>query len=184
VKPPPGSAPNASDYELQQAIVAQCDIKEGDEILVNYREYFYNSRKDRRQNLKNSFNFLCCCELCTDDVLEGVNQKIVSVTSNIIQLCNDDPENAGDLIEECIHLCKNQMKGQAGRLKQLHQNAHDCYENARIKYMTISYTNYTTTSANSSSINRLNIVTQKVQYHKRECERYSILYEGCNALKK
>ena len=37
----------------------------GEEITLNYREWHTLTREERRNNLKDNFNFHCCCQACS-----------------------------------------------------------------------------------------------------------------------
>ena len=52
------------------------DIREGEEITLSYKQYWMTSREERRRELRESFNFLCMCELC--DISEDEIEKEIN----------------------------------------------------------------------------------------------------------
>ena len=48
------------------------NIKKGEEITLSYQQFWMKTREERQRELKESFNFLCTCEVCdiTEDEIE------------------------------------------------------------------------------------------------------------------
>jgi hypothetical protein len=111
----------------RQVIVAMRDIKEGEEIFVNYSGWYFSDREFRINHLRDSFNFDCACELCTDDELEAVQAEIAAGSEKVVQAIKERGGKAlleaKVMIERSVELCRTKQQGRPGRMSMLTHEA-------------------------------------------------------------